>query len=338
MASINKYRGNTWRAIVRRTGFKSVSSTFNTKSQAETWARKIESDMDARVYREIRASATDTVRAVFERFRDEVSPTRRGSKWEIVRIDRFLRTADFADRRLDQLTPEDIRDWRNARLKEVSPASVNRELNLLSGVFSHAIKEWSAPMRENPVHLVARPAGADKARSRRWSQKEIDAVLKASGWDEAKQPEVGRDYVGWAVLLAIETAMRLGELTSIRVRDFDAENRAVHLDLTKNGDSRSVPLSSKALRWLEFLATDREPDEKIIPLTSESLGLYFRQVRDDAGLADLHFHDTRHEAATRLSKKLANVLELSAVTGHRSLQSLKRYYNPTAKDLAAKLD
>lgn len=337
MASISKYRGSTWRVVVRRTGYKSVSSTFSTKALADAWARKIEAEMDQRVYRDVKASAGETVRAVFTKFRDEVSPLRRGSKWEICRIDRLLRTVDFVDRRLDQLTPEDLRDWRNDRLKEVSPASVNRELNLMSGIFSHAIKEWSAPMRENPVHLVARPAGADKARSRRWSQKEIDAVLKASGWDEAKQPEVGREYVGWAVLLAIETAMRLGELTSMRVRDFDAEQRAVHLDLTKNGDSRSVPLSSKALRWLEFLATDREPDEKIIPLTSESLGLYFRQVRKDAGLADLHFHDTRHEAATRLSKKLSNVLELSAVTGHRSLQSLKRYYNPTAADLAAKL-
>lgn len=337
MASIAKYRGNTWRAIVRRTGYRSVSQTFSTKAQADAWARKIEAEMDQRIYRDIKATAKDTVRAVFEQFRDEVSATRRGAKWEIVRIDRLLRTADFADRRLDQLTPEDIRDWRNARLKEVSPASVNRELNLMSGIFSHAIKEWSVPLRENPVHLVSRPAGADKARTRRWSQKEIDAVLKASGWDEAKQPEVGRDYVGWAVLLAIETAMRLGELTSMRVRDFDGEARAVHLELTKNGDSRSVPLSSKALQWLTFLSTGREADEKIIPLTSESLGLYFRQVRDDAGLTDLHFHDTRHEAATRLSKKLSNVLELSAVTGHRSLQSLKRYYNPTAADLAAKL-
>lgn len=338
MASITKYRGNTWRAVVRRTGYKSVSSTFNTKAMADAWARKIEAEMDQRVYRDVKASAGDTVRAVFEQFRDEVSPQRRGSKWEICRIDRLLRTVDFADRRLDQITPEDLRDWRNDRLKEVSAASVNRELNLMSGIFSHAIKEWSAPMRENPVHLVARPAGADKARSRRWTQREIDAVLKASGWVEDKQPEVGREYVGWAVLLAIETAMRLGELTSMRVRDFDAEQRAVHLDMTKNGDARSVPLSTKALRWLEFLATDREPDEKIIPLTSESLGLYFRKAREAAGLADLHFHDTRHEAATRLSKKLSNVLELSAVTGHRSLQSLKRYYNPTAKDLASKLD
>lgn len=338
MASITKYRGNTWRAVVRRTGYRSVSSTFNTKALAEAWARKIEAEMDQRVYRDVKATAADTVRAVFERFRDEVAGTRRGAKWDILRINYLLRTVDFADRRLDQLTPEDLRDWRNNRLKEVSAPSVNRELNLISGIFSHAIKEWSAPMPQNPVRLVSRPVGADRARSRRFTQQDIDAVLKASGWAEDKKPQKGREYVGWAMLLAIETAMRLGELASIRVQDFDPANRAVHLELTKNGDARSVPLSSKALKWLEFLAEGRKPDDKIFPLAGASLGVYFRQICDFANLKDLHFHDTRHEAATRLSKKLANVLELSAVTGHRSLASLKRYYNPTALELAAKLE
>lgn len=338
MAWITKYRGDTWRAVVRRTGFKPTSKTFPNKALAEAWSRKIESEMDQRIYRDIKATAADTVRAVFEKFRDEVAPERRGSRWEIVRINRLLRTIDFANRRLDQITPEDIRDWRNERLKEVSAASVDREMNLMSGIFRHAIKEWSAPLRENPLHLVSRPAGADKARSRRFTEREIEAVLDKSGWSEDKRPTIGREYVGWAVLIAVETAMRLGELTSMRVRDFDPDSRAVHLELTKNGDSRSVPLSSKALKWITFLATDRKPDDKIIPLTSESLGVYFREVRDAAGLKDLHFHDTRHEAATRLSKKLANVLELSAVTGHRSLQSLRRYYNPSASELAAKLD
>lgn len=338
MASITKYRGNTWRAIVRRTGYKSVSSTFPTKSLAEAWARKIEGEMDRKVYREIRAQSTDTVRAVFEKFRDEVTGSRRGGRWDALRINCLLRSIDFAERRLDQLTPEDLRDWRNQRLTEVSPPTVNRELNLISGIFSHAIKEWSAPMPQNPVHLVSRPAGSNKARSRRFTQAEIDLLLKASDWDEAKRPTTGREYVGWAVLLAVETAMRLGELTSLRAKDFDPNNRAVHLELTKNGDARSVPLSTKAMKWLGILTQDLQPDDQVIPLTAGSLGVYFRDAREVAGLDDLHFHDTRHEAATRLSKKLSNVLELSAVTGHRSLASLKRYYNPTAAELASKLD
>lgn len=336
MAAVNPY-GDRWRAVVRRVGYKTRSKIFPTKRQADAWARAIENEIDQGKYREPGEGLKATVRSLMERFSEEVCPHRKGKKWEQVRIERLLRTADFVERRLDQLQPDDIRDWRDARLKEVSGASVNRELNLLSGIFTHAIKEWGLPLRENPVHIVKRPA-AGKARSRRWSDADLAKVLEAAGWDQTKQPTVGREYVGWAVLLAIETAMRLGELCALRVRDFDADGRQVLLHDTKNGDARAVPLSKKALELFAVLVQDRKQTEHIFPVTAESLGLYFREVRKKAGVVDLRFHDTRHEAATRLSKKLSNVLELSAVTGHRSLQSLKRYYNPTASELAAKLD
>lgn len=336
MATLQK-RGDAWRAVIRRVGFKPISKSFPTKGLAQAWARSVEKDMDARVYRDPSGAAKTSVRELFEQFRDEVCPERRGGKWEVTRIERLLRTAHFVDQRLDRITPEDIRDWRNERLKEVSAPSVNRELNLISGVFSHAIKEWGVALRENPVHLVKRPAGADRARTRRFGEREIAAILEASGYQEGVQPTVGREYVGHAVLLAIETAMRLGEICALRVGDVDFEACSATLHMTKNGDARSVPLSTKARALLRTLVTGRDADEQVVPLTAESLGLYFREARDAAGLQDLHFHDTRHEAATRLSKKLANVLELSAVTGHRSLQSLKRYYNPGAAELAAKL-
>lgn len=56
------------------------------------------------------------------------------------------------------------------------------------------------------------------------------------------------------------------------------------------------------------------------------------------GVDDLHFHDFRHDATTRLARRLTNVLELSAVTGHKSVTTLKRYHNPTAAELTQKLD
>ena len=75
-----------------------------------------------------------------------------------------------------------------------------------------------------------------------------------------------------------------------------------------------------------------------VPHGAETLGLRFRDARNALGLPDLHFHDSRREAATRISKKLSNVLELAAVTGHRDLKSLQVYFDPDATELAERLD
>jgi integrase len=337
VASITPY-GDRWRAVVRRVGYKVRSKIHPTKRLAEAWARSIEREMDHRSYFDPGKGLKTTVGELFEKFSTDVCPHRKGGRWEAVRLAMLLRTADFVERRLDQLQPEDIRAWRDERLKEVSEASVNREMNLISGVFTHAIKEWGMPLRENPVYLVKRPSNTGRHRNRRWTEDDIAKVLRAAEWKQEHRPRVGREYVGWAVLVAIETAMRLGELCSLRVGDFHPAERYVTLHDTKNGDPRAVPLSKKAVELLTILVEGRGASEQIFGVSAASLGVYFRKVRKKAGVVDLRFHDTRHEAATRLSKKLPNVLELSAVTGHRSLQSLKRYYNPTATELASKLD
>lgn len=337
MASITPYDETRWRAVVRRVGYQTQSKIFPTKRQAESWARSLENEIYQGVYQEPRNELKVTVADLMLRFKEEVSPSRKGKKWEQVRIDKLLRTADFTKRRLDQLKPEDLRKWRDARLTEVASVTVNREMNLVSGIFTHAIKEWGVPLRDNPVHSVKRPPGG-KARTRRWGEQEIQTILELSEWSMNKPPRAGKDYVGWAVLLAIETAMRSSELCALRVMDYSEKDRHALLHDTKNGDSRAVPLSKKAIELFNVLVAGKKPTDKIIGITSGALGCYFRDVRNKSGIQNLHFHDTRHEAATRLSRKLANVLELSAVTGHRSLQSLKRYYNPTATELAAKLD
>lgn len=337
MASITPYPGGRYRAVVRRTGYKARSDIFETKKAAEAWARSVEREMDTRRYVDPGEALRTTVAQLLDRYILEVVPTHKGGRWEEVRIRRLLEDAEFTRRRLDQLRPDDLRAWRDTRLTDVAPATVNRELNLLSGVFSHAIKEWSIPLASNPVHLLKRPP-AGKPRRRRWSETEIQRLLDAAGFDESRSPEVGRDYVGWALLLAIETAMRLGELCALRVADIDLPGRVAHLHDTKNGDGRIVPLSRRAGELLARLLAGKAADDAVFPVCSESLGLYYREARTKAGLTDLRFHDARHEAAIRLSKKLPNVIELSAVTGHRSLQSLKIYYHPDAADLAAKLD
>lgn len=339
MASITPHQDG-WRAYIRRAGYRSRSKIFKTKREAQTWSREVEAGMDARRYVDPSPQLKSlTVESLFKRFRTEVVPERKGAKWEMVRINKLIKEADFIPRRLDQLTANDIRDWRDARLKQVSNASVRREMNLIGSIFSYAIKEWDVGLVDNPVKRVQRPK-EDRGRERRWTELEFKQVQDAAGWHENLVPVKGVEYVGWAMIVALETAMRLGELCQLTVADFIPEQRHVVLHETKNGDVRRVPLSKKAMAALSLLAKDKKDTQKIFPMTSETLGLYFRQARNKAGLADanLHFHDIRHESTTRLSKKFVNVIELSAVTGHRDLQSLKRYFNPTPMELAEKLD
>jgi integrase len=130
--------------------------------------------------------------------------------------------------------------------------------------------------------------------------------------------------------------MREGELCSLLVKDFYPGEAYVHLEETKNGSSRDVPLSQQAIRWFGHLCQGKAKEDKIIPLLANTLCEYFGDAKKAAGLNHLVFHDTRHEATTLLSKKLS-VLELASVTGHKDMKSLKRYYNPKPGELSSKL-
>jgi integrase len=338
MASIKQYRGKKWRVIIRRKGSPSKSKTFDLKRDAENWAAQNESKMGVSAFDplQLKVAKTTSVRSLFARYKDEVAPNMTGRN-EVATVNRLIRDAGFMPLLLSRMTSDDIRQWRDLRVKKVQPASVHRELNTISAVFTHAMKVWRAPIESNPCHLVSRFKGADKARNKRWSPTDVNRFLTAANWTEDSVPKTGRDYVGWALLLAIETAMRQGELCTVLVSDFHPKDKYVHLRHTKNGDERLVPLSKKALKYFAHLCEGKKPDEKILQIAANTLCEYALEVRRKCGLEHLTFHDSRHEAATRMSTKLANVLELSAQTGHKSLKSLKRYYNPTPAEIAAKL-
>ena len=135
--------------------------------------------------------------------------------------------------------------------------------------------------------------------------------------------------------LALATAMRRGELLSLRWEDVDLQNRTAFLSDTKNGDSRTVPLSTLAVQVLAELP--RHISGAVIPVKFFTLDAAFKRARKRAGLDDVRFHDLRRTAITRMAEKLPNVIELAAVSGHKSLMVLKRYYRPSAQDLAMKL-
>ncbi len=334
MATIRK-RGDRWQAIVRKAGFKAQSDTFDTKARASAWAKSMETEMEKGNAPDISALRKETVQAVLERFRDEECPNRKGGRWEQVRINAFIKRDQFIRMRLDQDIPGALRDWIKLRGQDIAPSSLNRELNILSGIFSHAIKSWGIPLKTNPVHQVKRPKESSRGREITWTPEDI-AKVKAVIGPVPFPPRFIPHYIPAMMDFAVESAMRISEICAIETANVHLDEAWLRIGDSKNGDARNVPLSTRAIEILRpFVELNKK--NKPFPVNVGSFGVRFREVTAAAGLGHKTFHDTRHTAATNLSKKLSNVLELSAVTGHRSLQSLKRYYNPNASDLAAKL-
>jgi integrase len=233
----------------------------------------------------------------------------------------------FIDRQLEDVRPADIAAWRDKRLSEVAAPSVRREMVLLRSVLELCRTEWGW-LHTNPMDGVAW-ADKGKPRSRRISDAEIAKLVKSSRLKDVAGNATQR--VMLAFQFAIETAMRAGEICGLR--EADLHPTWAHLPETKNGDERDVPLSKAALAVLARLP--KSP--RVFDLNPASLDALWRALRDRTDIVDLHFHDTRHEAITRLARKL-NVPELARMVGTRDLKTLMTYYNPSASDIAARLD
>lgn len=323
MATYQERNGRI-RVIVRRKGLPAQSKTFDRKTDAARWARKLESQIDEG---DFQAPLKMTVRELLERYRDEVTPDKAGSKWETTRIELLLRQA-FVEQPLHDCV-DAICDWREKRARQVKASSLNRELNVLSGVFSYAIKRWRVKLKANPIKSVVRPPRV-KARSRRVAPQELAALWRFFG---LAAPTKQRQYVPWMFELACETGLRMGEIVALRWKDVDLTNGTLYVLPGKNGDDRHALLTVRAEELLRGLP---RLDDRVFPVNAGSIGVEFRDACKALGIQDLHFHDSRHEATSQLAKRLS-LQELAAVIGHRDYKSLQTYYNPTPAELAAKL-
>jgi integrase len=329
-------RGTRWRVRIRLAGH-DLSESFRTKTEAAAWAAQTEADINAGKLGKI---PDKSFADLLVRYRDEVVDRKDGARWDRLRIDALLggpqRAADpLAHVRLPDLGPEHFGAWRDRRLATVSPATVRREWNLLSGICTLAIKEWRW-LRDHPMRGAVRPE-SPPPRTRRISQDEIDRILLATGDDATTQ--MGR--VGLAFRFALETAMRAGEILALTWADIDLDRRVAIVraqarGARKTGVGRPVPLSNEAVAIIERLP--RSESGTLFCMNSANLDALFRKAKHRAMIDGLHFHDSRAEALTRLSKRL-DVMQLARVSGHRDLRTLHDvYYRETVEDMVRLLD
>lgn len=340
MATIRKKGECQWHVQVRRKHVKETR-TFTTKVDAEVWAREVESQIDRNVYLSSKVAQTTTFAQVCDRYRREILPSKKGFAQDVSRL-HIVRLA-LGNLPLAAITGTHLSDYRDDRLNAVGNQSVIHELNLINRVFKSCLLDWHIHLPIG-IPLVRKPVKPD-GRERDLDDGEIEAILDASESNE----------LSGIVRLALETAMRREELTRLTWSRIDFNKRVFKLlnSEAKNGTGRGIPLSAAAIDLLQSLP--RRIDGRVFSLKKDSITQAFSRALNRARasyledcvinevepnttwLIDIHFHDLRHAAILRLSTKVPNIIELSAITGHKDLQSLKRYYHPKAEDLAKKL-
>ncbi len=345
-------RSAGWMAQIRRRGMSTLSRTFDRKSDAEAWAREIEREAQRGNSAVFDTSAQrTTMQEVIERFRagllEGYSKSHRAPvESRLNAIDRRLGALFLAN-----IRPTDLARWRDEMLAQgAAGQSARHALNLVSRLFSFAEQEMGVSLPAgNPCKAVRKPPVA-KGRTRRPSQEEFGYLLQAA--DRARAHGVRQILV-----LAVETSMRQSELLGLEWKHVVLNKRTAHLTDTKNGESRTVALSGAAVAALQSLPRrldgrvfgwkpvhENGAFEKLWQRTlARARGQYEadcaagRKKPDPAFLADLRFHDLRHEATSRLFEKGLGIMEVASMTGHKSLAMLKRYTHIEAEKLAKKL-
>jgi integrase len=346
MAAFEQRDSGYWQARVRRRGWPPQSKSFRTKVAAEAWARAAEAAMDAGSFVTAAVAERTTFEQIAKRFKKEFAPDHyRGQGW-VHKLNHLIdRLGDYS---LASLTSDRVAWYRDQRLADpdprykdakaaprVSGATVKTELDLLSKVLGVATKEFRIPLPGgNPVDGVRKPTG-NPSRQRRLVADERERLIAACERSTNK-------WLKPAVLLALETAMREGEILSLRRSDIDMDKRIADLKKTKNGDDRTIPLTSQAVAIITALPSSITG--RVIPITNKALYQVFTTACRRAGIEDFHFHDLRHEAlsvlASRGGDQALSILELAAISGHRSASSLRMlqvYVHHHAADLAKKL-
>ena len=347
MATIRERGPYQWQAQVIRKGQSPQYKTFNNKADAEKWARQIEAEMDRGVFVSRKESESTTLREALARYEREISSQKKSHDREKVYIRQWNRTP-LANRFLATIQSKDIAAYRDARLKEVGTAAVRHELALLSHLFTIAVKEWGMGNLINPVQQIRKPTPKPGRERRLHPEEEKALLVECDNYNKE---------LSSIVRFALATAGRRSEIAEMKWEHVNLEKKTLKLKekQSKHKETiyRTIPLSPVALKILKELP--RRMDGNVWSYNANYITLSFIRVvsrardayvkdfeeknkrknahPDPAFLVDLTFHDLRHEATSRFFEKGLNPMQVAAITGHKTLQMLKRYTHLKAEDL-----
>lgn len=338
MATISRYRGK-WRCQVRKLGYPTRSKTFVARADAERWGRFIEAEIDRGVHVPHKQAEDTTLADLLGRYLQEISPAKRSGNSDKGRVEAINKL--LGPYKLTALTPRLLAEYRDEKLRTLGPQTVIHHLALINRALTLATREWGIVL-PGGVPKVVKPK-LPPGRDRRVQQGEIDAIVAAT------ESAVLADLVPFAV----ETGMRRGEVLALDWEYIDFHRRTAYIPKTKTDIPRTVPLSTKALAILQ----KRQGVSEGVPfaMSEDAVTTAFmravrraRAVYEAACVAEgkppsgrwlvgIRLHDLRHEATSRFFEKGLNVMEVMTITGHKTMEMLKRYTHLRAHDVALKL-
>lgn len=335
MASIQK-RGTGWFVQIRRTGHKSVSKSFPTKSLASEWARKVESEMDASLYRDNRSLNSITFGDLVDRYTEEIGAIRPFGKNKAAVL-RTLKAA-LGNVPLSALNADRLGKYVDQRRAGgAGGVTVGIDLTYIGGILKTASAIWKMPVDQTAVsdararlaHLGV--STKSRERTRRPTAGEIAQLCEHFRAKGSRQRVPMVDVIQFAVA----TAMRLGEIIGLKWADLNTADRTIIIrdrkhPTEKAGNDQEVPLLGDA-----FDIVQRQPraGERIFPITEGTVSTLFPRACNKLGIDDLKFHDLRHEGVSRLFEQGYSIEQVALVSGHRDWKMLARYTQIRAKDL-----
>lgn len=323
----------SYRVQIRRRGQPIQSATFTTKTAAQKWARKIESQIDEGKHFKTSLAKQKTVADMIDRYienyiSNKAKTTQRDQKYQLsfwkeqigdLRLSGLQtsvilehREKMVAKRKIDKETGEDIPCYANA--------SINRYIAALSAALTAAI-DWDW-LDSHPVRGKIKALEENK-RTRFLNDKERKALLSAC--KKAPNPMLYD-----IVMMGLCTGMRSSEITNLTWEHVDLKNRWLFVDKSKNKEKRGIYITDEAYDVLSKRFEKRDPEKKwVFPSDSVDKPYEFRKLwnkaLEEAGVEDFQFHDLRHTFASYMAIDGVSPLIIKKITGHKQLSSLQRY-------------
>jgi integrase len=325
MASIYKRNGK-WRVEIRKIGSKGIHKSFIVKDEAIRFARETEVKIEQGLYQDLTLAKTTKLKDVLAQYRDRVSINKKGYEQERYKINKIIRS-DIADKNLSQLTSLVLFEYIEQQKKLYTASTVNKSITIVNLALNFAERFLGISLNKNPLKFIKR-------------LKESQFVGQVIELHEEvlllKHAEFSKLYwLKTAIILGVDCGLRRGEILKLKAEDINFKNNTAVLKDTKNGETREIGLSSRAIKELKKLPVSI--DGKLFPCKrSDTFTFYYNQLKRWSGVKK-RFHDTRHTFASRSTTSGWSITEIAAQGGWKQLQVLKRYTHIKAEYLAKKM-